>query len=136
MMPVFTFTKQANLRLLGQELAAAGFLVVGLTQHHDTWELVVDLDESETKDPTDVVNAHIYVEDLHLNLGNAVTAIRLVYQQAHDEIAAAANLAELKLGLATLGDCLKKTGRLLAFVAGTVELDNAEYSTGELDLDK
>lgn len=164
-MPVFTYSKIVNQRILQQELVTTGFLVTGITQHWgETHELVVNLDAAETKDPTAVVNAHIYTEDLQPNLVHAKDTIVAKFVQARNtltvantqigtaetQIAAAGNVAQLRtavgalvdavqnvmVGLNQLGDCLKWSGRVIYHLAGAIDLDDAEYASGELNLDR
>lgn len=53
------FTKKCNPETLGAELAAAGFQIYGVSTIGDT-TTIVHLNDSELKDPTATVNAHIY----------------------------------------------------------------------------
>jgi len=62
---VHNFVKKANLRLLQMELLAADFAVVGITYHEDGERLEVHLADGEKKDPAQVVDAHVFKEDLH-----------------------------------------------------------------------
>lgn len=151
-MVTYTYAKVVNDRLLTQELLAAGFLLPGITQHfRDPHELIITFDDAETKDPTAIVNAHVYKVDLQPDLVQAMNVIRADFLQAqdtlttfHTQATAASNFAQMKAavltyltpGLNQLGTCLKKTGRLLYFQANAIELDNTEYETGILNLDK
>ena len=57
------FTKEVNIRLLDKELRAAGFDITWVTYNAGTQEVIIHLMDTETSDPTSIVNAHVFKED-------------------------------------------------------------------------
>lgn len=57
-MITYNFKKQINPEKLHQELQAAGFQDIVITSTEKT--CTIYLNDAETKNPTDIVNAHIY----------------------------------------------------------------------------
>jgi 5,10-methenyltetrahydromethanopterin hydrogenase len=135
-MKTFIYHRESNLRLLHEELDKAGFLVLGLIYHGENNEITVRLDDAETKDPTDVVNAHINIPDIQPNLTAALDTIRTNFATATTNVNAATNVAQLRRAVGDLLVCIKQLLRLMAYHTGTVEPDSTELRTGTLNLDK
>lgn len=66
-MPVFPFTKQVDCGALHRLLVQNGFVVIGVTYDSGTNVTLVQLADSETKDPTAVVEAYIFVPYVPIN---------------------------------------------------------------------
>jgi hypothetical protein len=63
----FKYTKKVDPEALHKQIANAGFLILGVSYDSGTDETTVMLDDAETKDPTDVVNAYVYVVPVYPN---------------------------------------------------------------------
>ena len=66
-MDKYTYNKKSNIEKLQSELTAAGYLVDGLVYDEGSNRTTVMLKDTETKDPTSIVTAHVYIAPIVLD---------------------------------------------------------------------
>ena len=61
-MKTYTFEKQVNSEKLRLELISAGFACLGMLTENDGKITTIYFSDTEMKDPTSIVNTHVFVE--------------------------------------------------------------------------
>jgi hypothetical protein len=69
-MKTFQFNKKVDPGVLHKILASSGFIIIGITYDSGTNISNVMLDDTETKDPTSVVDAYVYTPYIPPNYPN------------------------------------------------------------------
>lgn len=61
------YIKQVNAQKLHNELVAAAFDIEGVSYDNGTTKCIIYLKDTEIKDPTSIVNGHIYISYKNIN---------------------------------------------------------------------
>jgi len=75
------YIKKTNIAKLHNELVAAGFLIDGVSYNEATNTTTVHLKDEETKDPTPIVEAHVYIEPKTIDWEKEFTGAKNVEQK-------------------------------------------------------
>jgi len=99
------YPKKCNIWKLSRELVDAGFLIEGVSYDEGRNVTTVHLKDEETKDPTSIVEAHVYVEPKTIDWEKEFTDAMTVDQQL--------KVLAKRIGILRLTDQEVEEGRII-----------------------